>query len=315
MELVGHARPAAGLWLCTMWLLPVTEPAAAPAVKPGRYDVGEAREEEAKRVVEEPAPTVEGPKQAPGMTVPRGWTGLQLRGDRSASGGEGPALKDIGDGRLQHQADGFRATIAADGSVEFHDVLVKPKVVLLGFDLVAGKFELPRAPSRDAFEERAVFPFGPGTAAMLATPSIAMPGLADMLIKHRFARAKLRFLRETEALRTRMAHAWLKQRLAEELDALVARIMAIWRESSLPLVERRRRIFVAWDECEELRGTEASVTDETRAAGGMQARERIVRLVRLIAPRGSAQQYTPAELLRLNAGRRSAGRFEPYAGE
>lgn len=309
MELVRQVRPAAGLWLCTVWLLPLTgrtEPAPAPPVKASRYDAGEQRE-----VVTEATP--EGPKQAPGMAAPRGWTGLQLRGDRAAKGQEGPALKEIGGGRLEHQADGFTATIGPDGSVEFHDVMVKPKVVVLGFDLLKGKFEAPRAASRDGFEERAVFPFGPSTAAMFGGVSVGVPGLADMLLKHRFARAKLRFLRETEALRMRMAHAWLKERLAEELDTLVSRIMAIWRETSLPLVERRRRIFVVWDECAELRGTEGSATDETRAEAGMRARDRIERLVRLIAPRGSPQQYTPAELLRLNAGRRSAGRFEPYA--
>lgn len=348
VELVGHARRAAGLWLCTMWCLPMTgraEPAAAPPVQAGAEvaaqgegarDVGSgagAREAgeagagardtgsgpgaRARRDAGElqgdgdVGPTPEGPAEAPSIPSPQGWTGLMLRGDRAPKAA-GPRLTALGDGRLLHDAGGFTATIAADGSVAFKDVMVKPKVVVMGFDVTTGKFERG-ATSGDAFSERAVQPFGPATAAMFAGVGVGMPGLADMLLKHRFARAKLRFLRETEALRMRMAHAWLQARLAEELDRLVARMLAIWRDDTLTLAERRRRIFVAWDECEEGRGTPGSPAEEIRAAAGRRARDRIERLVRLIAPPGSPQQFTPAELVRLNAGRRSEGRFAPYS--
>lgn len=385
MELVGHARPVAGLWLCTVWFLPLTgraEQAAAPTLQAGAGVAGEAenlrrgpsrlRGEAAPRDAGVSAsgvqdtgggasgtqgagdgasgtqsagagasgtqgagagtratggagararrdagelrgevPTPEGPVEAPRIPSPQGWTGLMLRGDRAPKEA-GPRLTALGDGRLLHDAGGFTATIAADGSVAFKDVMVKPKVVVMGFDLTTGKFERG-ATSGDAFSERAVQPFGPSTAAMLAGVSVGMPGLADMLLKHRFARAKLRFLRETEALRMRMAHAWLQARLAEELDRLVARMLAIWRDDTLTLAERRRRIFVAWDECEEGRGTPGSPAEEIRAAAARRARDRIERLVRLIAPPGSPQQFTPAELVRLNAGRRSEGRFAPYS--
>lgn len=321
MELVGLGSRgrAAGLCLCTVWLAPVLAVGAAPprsgepvAGEAGARERRDAAEREAERKAGEDERRVEGPMPAPGMTPAKGWTGLQLRGTGEGEANGGPALQDIGEGRLKHDAGGFTATIAADGSVSFKDIIFpRPKLVVMGRDLFTGAKE-KQAAERDVFADRAVNPFGPSTAAMFAGFSIGMPGLADMLLKHRYAKQKQRFLRETEAMRTRMAYAWLKQALSAELDSLVSRMLAIWRDTSLPMSERRRRIFAAWDECVEAADT-GSPQEQLRGEMAERARDRIERLVRLIAPPGSPQQFTPAELERWNAGRRSKRRFMPYA--
>lgn len=328
MELVGLGPRgrAAGLCLCTVWLAPVLAAGAAPppvkAGEPvaqaasggtGARERRDAAEREAERKAGEGEPRVEGPMPAPGMAPSTGWTGLQLHGAGEGEAKGGPQLEKIGEGRLQHDAGGFTATIAADGSVTFRDkIFPKPKLVVMGRDLFTGAKE-KQAAERDVFADRAVNPFGPSTAAMFAGFSMGMPGLADMLLKNRYAKQKQRFLRETEAMRTRMAYAWLKQALTTELDALVSRMLAIWRDPSLAMSERRRRIFAAWDECVEPTDTPGSPQEQLRGEMAERARDRIERLVRLIAPPGSPQQFTPAELERWNAGRRSRRRFAPYA--
>lgn len=323
MELVGVGSRgrAAGLCLCTVWLVPLADVGAAPpSVTASESESGEASargkrdaaERAAEREAGERAVRREGPMPAPGMSSPQGWTGLQLHGDGGTEAKQGPELKPVGEGGLQHDAGGFTATIAADGSVSFWDRKVQPKLFVMGRDLFTGE-RMKQAPGRDVVEDRAIHPFGASTAAMFGGFSMGVPGLADMLLKNRYAKQKQRFLRETEALRSRMAYAWLKQALADELDALVSRMLVIWRDGSLPMAERRRRIFVAWDECVESTSKPGSPQAKMRATMAERARDRIERLVRLIAPPGSPQQFTAAELLRWNAGRRSQRRFAPYS--
>ncbi len=45
----------------------------------------------------------------------------------------------------------------------------------------------------------------------------------------------------------------------------------------------------------------------------MAARGRIAALIRMLAPPGSPQQFTTAELAEFNAVRQSRARFDPYA--
>ena len=123
--------------------------------------------------------------------------------------------------------------------------------------------------------------------------------------------AKAAFLAETEAVRMRMAHAWLKERLSEQQAALVEQVLAVWRDPTLPPAARRRRLFTLWDECAE--PTESpTAADEIRAQAALAARGRVEALIRMLAPQGSPEQFTAAELVELNAQRRSRARFDPY---
>ena len=255
---------------------------------------------------------------------PRVVPGLMLESSRGAPADVGPRLEPIGGGRLRHRGKGFTAIIDADGSVEFRDVLVEAKPSFMGFDLRGNK-NPPVNLARDNFEERALYPTGPPTAPILVGVGGCFGGIVGALIGavvrkarggkspgHRHTAAKLQFIKETEAPRLRMMHAWLKARLAAQLDVLIAEVLAAWRDTSLPLVERRRRIFIKWDECEDGGGVAGSAIEQIRADAATLARARIEALVRLLAPAGSPQAYAQAELVRLNAGRRSRSTFDPY---
>ena len=258
------------------------------------------------------------------VPAPRVDPGLFLQRDTNSDGG--PRLEPIGGGRLRHRDPRFTAIIAADGDVEFRDVVIKPEAKLLGLDLFKGKLDSPKPLARDNFEERALFPHGPPTAATFVSIGGGFGGLLGALVSKLRRKAgglgtdngrtnmaaKTEFLAETEALRLRMAHTWLKQRLAEQRRALVDQVLAVWRDASLPLAARKRRIFVLWDECAEP-GDLRSPADEIRAEAAVEARGRIEALMRMLAPPGSPQQFTAAELAEFNAGRQSRARFDPYA--
>ena len=260
-----------------------------------------------------------------GPPPPRVVPGLMLESSRGAASEVGPRLEAIGDGRLRHRGKGFTAIVDADGSVEFRDVMVEGKTSLMGFDLRGRKSPLTNLP-RDHLEERALYPAGLPTAPMMVGVGGGFGGIVGALIgalrrraggpgrspTDRHTSAKFAFMRDTEGMRMRMAHAWLKARLATQLDVLISEVLAVWRDGSVPLVERRRRIFVKWDECEESGRAAGSAIEQIRADAAAMARGRIEALVRLLAPAGSPQAYTTSELRRLNARRRSERAFDPY---
>lgn len=259
------------------------------------------------------------------VPAPRVEPGLFLRRDTNSDGG--PKLEPIGGGRLRHKDPRFTAIIAADGSVEFRDVVIKPAAKLMGIDpFNKGKLDTPKPIARDNFEERALYPHGPPTAPMMVSVGGGFGGLMGALVSKLRRKAgglgtdngrtnmaaKAQFLADTEAVRMRMAHAWLAQRLAEQRAALVDHVLEVWRDVSLPLAERKRRIFVMWDECAE--PTELrSPADELRAEAAREARARIEALIRMLAPADSPSRFTAAELAEFNARRQSRARFDPYA--
>jgi hypothetical protein len=83
-------------------------------------------------------------------------------------------------------------------------------------------------------------------------------------------------------------------------DAPIARARSIWADDSISPAERRQQLFKLWDDCPE------------DTAAGRQARQRIVRFIRDVAPRGTPRAYPDAELRELNKRRRSKARFVPY---
>lgn len=104
------------------------------------------------------------------------------------------------------------------------------------------------------------------------------------------------------------ATAGLRRRLADERDAENTRAaLGGLREELAAVVGRggrtpeaqRRFLFLRWDECLE-RGA------------GLDARRVIEEFVRERYPEGTPSAYAPAELERLNAGRRSTAPFCPY---
>jgi hypothetical protein len=258
-----------------------------------------------------PRPTADTVPQLPAIDVsPRPPAGLVL--ERGAAGDGGPRLEPIGGGRLRHRDPRFTAIVAPDGSVEFRDPTVTANGDILGLDLRSRRLKsgdggLPR----DNFSERALYPHGPPTAAMMVGVGFTFGGLADGPRGKRHASAKLAFLEATEALRLRMAYAWHRDRLREAEAALISRLIQRWRDPSRGLADRKRDLFLAWDECDET-SRDSSPLGELRAEAGRSARAKIEALARLLAPPGGPSRYTPAELAALNARRRSVRPFDPY---
>lgn len=108
------------------------------------------------------------------------------------------------------------------------------------------------------------------------------------------------FLRHTEALRRDLQE---KHNAAVQLQAalrLQGRLMALWNDAQLSAAQRHKKIFEIWDQCD----------DKT---GGRAARQAIEAFVRRFMPYDSAEAYSNLELRFLNAHRKSANPFSPYA--
>lgn len=223
-----------------------------------------------------------------------------------------PDLESLGDGRLRHRGAGFVAVIRGDGSVEFRDV-VDRDLSYFGFRrrrLEPAPLDT-RSPLVVDFAERAMFPMGRLPVAGIGG---RFGGLADWTLGQRHAAAKRAFLDATVGLRTRLAYAWRRARAQEQLAALGERLLAAWRDPGRSLAERKQLLFAAWDECAEP-DPAAGPFDHLLGVAGLHARAKIAAFVRLVAPAGSPEAFTADELARLNATRRSAARFAPYAAD
>src|SRR5690606_35158153 len=149
------------------------------------------------------------------------------------------------------------AIIYPDGSVEFRDHGAAADIEIFGLDLRRRRFREPEperhAPWWSGLLYESLYPRRQslGPAPIFAGFGVRFGGLADGPRKSRHRSAKQAFLAATEALRFRLANAWYKQRLQAELADLGDQLLAVWHDTSLPLAERKRRIFERWAECED----------------------------------------------------------------
>jgi len=156
-------------------------------------------------------------------------------------------------------------------------------------------------------------PYGP--APILISVGGRFGGAADLAVRRgqrKQARAKQEFLDSTAPLRAALARAHEQEQRRTARVRLGQDLAALWRDESRSLADRKRELFERWDECEEaMEG--GSETDAERGREGEEVRRKIEAFVRQVAPSGSPQAFDAAELSRLNAGRRSRQRFDPYA--
>jgi hypothetical protein len=231
----------------------------------------------------------------------------------------------------------FVGTIHPDGRVEIRDM---PNVTLefttgrrvVDWMLAFGRaiegpnhdrpdLETPK-PDREAKTQAGVqimppSPYGP--APILIGVGGRFGGVADLALRkgqRKQARAKQEFLDSTAPLRAAMERAQVQADKRAARAHLGQELATRWRDRTRPLAERKRELFDRWDECEEAApgdGVGISETDADRGHGGEELRRRIETFVRQVAPAGSAQAFDESELSRLNAGRHSRQRFDPYA--
>jgi len=250
-------------------------------------------------------PLPEGGRAAPPPPLGRGRVGL-LPHPRDTAASLG--LVRRGDGQFDYVDPGhrFRARILSDGTVQFADRWRKPS-------------------SKDRQNGR---PGGRPPEAVLAAINpfvgVKLGGPLEWFMRASqqdpAGHAKAEFLATTREFRTRLAVGDTRMRVHERLRALPSELLAIWSDERRPLAERRRLVFQHWDDCADVvakgRLPGDAAADEIaslRASAAADARATIESFVRRHAPRGSARAYAARELESLNARRRTAVRFDPYA--
>jgi hypothetical protein len=184
-------------------------------------------------------------------------------------------LRLVKDGRggYRGRRPGYSFAVARDGTIRFDD---KPPVSLAAAFLLGmvGVFDLT-----DIFMR--------------------------MVGEDPYSYDKARVIELTQSMRDRMTDGDRQRRIAEGLAALPAALEAVWARADLPPAARRTLLFALWDEmAEQGEGPEAQA--------GRRARALILDFVRERAPAGGGG-FSPEELTRLNAGRRSRAAFAPYA--
>lgn len=173
----------------------------------------------------------------------------------------------------------------------------------------------------DGMEKAPPSPFRYGPVAILAGVHGKIGGLSDLLLRQdqrRHADAKRAFLEQTASLRAQMAARIERDRRRAAFMASRAELRAIWNDEGLSAAARRQMLFEWWDDCDEgplrlaLDDDMWRLQDTERIQDAERMRRQIEAFVRRVAPSGSPEAFTAAELRRLNAHRRSRQRFTPY---
>ncbi len=262
---------------------------------------------------------------------------------RAGHGRDGDVTSDWvpdGHGGFAVERTGFVAAIDRDGHVHIHDrpsieaEIALPCVPCLGHSLAETLVDWSRDPyaytrgldrRQEGAENQALTPgrpmlrsFGREPAGGPSKPEdkgVYVPlitgqfDVTDAVMRAHgedpYRHAKQKFIEETADVREGMASIDGSRVRQESLSALPRRLVALWQRADLPAVERRRVLFLLWDECAE-EGEPAVVHAAARA------RAAIVSFVRLNLPRGHADAYDDSELEALNRGRSSRMPFQPY---
>jgi hypothetical protein len=191
-----------------------------------------------------------------------------------------------GDGYVYLDPDQrFAANIAADGTIEFLD---------------------------------------PPREGVVSDEGLRIGGPADWAVRGSEAKAgaaKLDLIERSASLREQLSVHWYEDRVARKLEQLDDELAGIWGNESLPGSQRRRMLFLRWDECEEALSHIAATTaeeaassvDATRVKAGAKGRRSVEAFIRRKLPSGGTEAYRSEELVELNAERKSSERFDPYS--
>jgi hypothetical protein len=182
-------------------------------------------------------------------------------------------LEPDGHGGYNGRRPGFRFGIDRDGTLHFAD---KPPV-----------------------EVTAIFLFGLAAVFDLTDVILRMHG------DDPYSYDKSLVMSLTRPMRERMTDADRTQRLAGALRALPRELTALWRRPDLAAPARRALLFALWDDL-------AETGDDPELRAASEARTLLLDFVRAELPAGSPQAFTPDELARWNAERKSRAAFAPY---
>ena len=119
-----------------------------------------------------------------------------------------------------------------------------------------------------------------------------------------YASYKLKVLDETRDERAAMGKRYRTQQLAQSRQHVQKHLDRLWAITD-NAAQRKQGLFELWDDCAE-RGSEELI------AGGRAAREQVIGFMRSKFPKGSADEFTVAELAHFNKQRKSTATFAPY---
>ena len=113
------------------------------------------------------------------------------------------------------------------------------------------------------------------------------------------------FEEQTAGFLAALAHANEWRTIRDALDTLPRYLAQILDDRRLSLAQRRRVLFLLWDEM-------AEAEDRERGWAGTEARAIIDAFIRKRLPDGGPNGYSPDELAAFNRTRRDGIRFDPY---
>ena len=118
-----------------------------------------------------------------------------------------------------------------------------------------------------------------------------------------YASRKLKLLDDTRDERAALGAQHRAEDLARAAEIMQRNLETVWRATADP-VERRDALFALWDECGE--------GDGPVGEAGERARKMVIGWIRAKLPAGSPDAFTPDEIARRSAQRRSTQPFVPY---
>jgi hypothetical protein len=118
-----------------------------------------------------------------------------------------------------------------------------------------------------------------------------------------YASRKLKLLDDTRDERAALGAQHRAEDLGRASEMMRRNLEAVWRATEDP-AERRDALFALWDECGE--------GDGPLGEAGERARKMVIGWIRARLPAGSPGAFTPDEIARRSAQRRSTQPFVPY---
>ena len=154
-----------------------------------------------------------------------------------------------------------------------------------------------------------------GTAHIEDKPDFEMHGLSgragfdDWAMRQAgidpYSSAKRQWLDRTRDERARIGMAARKEDLARAPEFMKRNVRYAWAKTEGDIAARKEALFELWDDC-------AETGDDDLVTAGSAARSYLVGFIRAHLPQGAPGAFSPEDLTRLNAHKRSHATFQPY---
>jgi hypothetical protein len=203
--------------------------------------------------------------------------------------------------------DVLRTCVLAFDSESFRARCVSPPSPFMSLRSTAGPTSRPRRTIVQVGDGVVMRPRADGGYDWIGAHSAARIGRDGRLSFSAGSPEERRWFEEqVGGLLTTLARTRDRERIADALAALPRYLALILDDTRLSLLERRRILFLLWDEM-------AEPDDPERGWAGARARELIDAFIQRRLPAGTPGAYSAAEIAAFNRPRAKATTFNPYA--